>query len=80
MNWLQPNFLVESQRLDKEQSSRKDISETWREGVECEEPIDLQQGMNLLAAFKYSQEVIWFFDEGYPRYLKEVWHSWSPIS
>ncbi len=32
-----------------------DIPVTWREEVESEEPIDLQQGMYLLAAFMYSQ-------------------------
>ncbi len=32
-----------------------DIPETWREEVECEEPIDLLQGMYLLAAFTFSR-------------------------
>lgn len=32
-----------------------DIPETWYEEVECEEPINLQQGMYLLAAFTHSQ-------------------------
>lgn len=32
-----------------------DILETWHEEVKFEEPIDLQQGIYLLAALMYSQ-------------------------